>query len=927
MSLNTPIGPRPTAHPDSAATTTTTLQGWSTANAAASLPLPVAPTSSNATADLVELHRAASSTPTRYPDDRLQSATQAQAAENNDHKLDHKLDHKRPASNAESDTESAVVDGDDSTSRRASLDSSSSAEVVGTIETAPQLRQKLRALERQQARAELQGKEKEAARLQKDIDVVRKKLDKLDAGQDSTRNVASPSPVSPPRRTAPTPAPSPNYDLNHIRTLLRQRLAKLPELRQAIVALEQSMVDGDDADHRQAMQELGALQQDIGYLQELATLVASGDSPQGKASPGVSRTTRDTPTTTTTTTVTTTTTTATTTAATASTATTAATDPAPSAKLSDLHRNARNSVRNSSLLFQEDLRPYFSDAALEEIKKIDKEIEERADRADEHQAKADKLRKQLDDSESEVEGRKGRERLSGRLGKISAHAAKEWIAINKLLERRAKLEGKVIPQADAKSLKQIEAEYQAFVTRCKSVQTLDLEARHKKALTELEEKINAAPGEEWARTLGAGAAGFGVSFFLSNSLSRLLPAFIPAVADNPWIIFIGAPVLAGTLHVITATPVVKQVMTRVWSSNSLSALNNNFKLRGAYIGDQRRGELDVRKYDSKDPTRTDKLTIQERLAEEAPFDELFAARYKDEEAGYWCYTMNYWFKALAAGVMSDYMAGGSTGSKILETGLHAVAGFCSGALYLVSQQHARSQRANAKATVVPTQAVYTLEATALQSLRDDLLAKQAECRAKEDRDPSDQTERLLTKALRRTNKALIIATAKSRPGGIMHREFWAQFDPETWRDTLSEVLGRIVSLAPTAMVNELTSSWRKSPVPWLMFLGHALPALVLIMPPGFTSRPLYSGAIRAMLQSFIDDKTKKPAAAARAAVRREEDDSLVSTVESGQESSQASRASRDLDESVIVSEADDMAEDSDEAWHGNPTKRDEEGGW
>ena len=374
MSLNTPIGSRPTAHPDSAATTTTTLQGWSTANAAASLPLPVAPTSSNATADLVELHRAASTTPTRYPDDRLQSATQAQAAENNDHKRDHKLDHERPASNAESDTESAVVDGDDSTSRRASLDSSSSAEIVSTIETAPQLRQKLRALERQQARAELQGKEKEAARLQKDIDVVRKKLDKLDAGQDSPRNVTTPSPVSPPRRTAPTPAPSPNYDLNHIRTLLRQRLAKLPELRQAIVALEQSMVDGDDADHRQAMQELGALQQDIGYLQELATLVASGDSPQGKASPGVSRTTRDTPTTTTTT-VTTTTTTATTTAATASTATTAATDPAPSAKLSDLHRNARNSVRNSSLLFQEDLRPYFSDAALEEIKKIDKEID------------------------------------------------------------------------------------------------------------------------------------------------------------------------------------------------------------------------------------------------------------------------------------------------------------------------------------------------------------------------------------------------------------------------------------------------------------------------------------------------------------------------------------------------------------------------
>ncbi len=72
---------------------------------------------------------------------------------------------------------------------------------------------------------------------------------------------------------------------------------------------------------------------------------------------------------------------------------------------------------------------------------------------------------------------------------------------------------------------------------------------------------------------------------------------------------------------------------------------------------------------------------------------------------------------------------------------------------------------------------------------------------------------------------------------------------------------------------------------------------------------------------------------AKPAVRKEEDDSLVSTVESGLESSRdsqasrTSRTSRDLDESVIVSEADQADEDSDEAWHGNPTKRDEEGGW
>jgi len=378
---------------------------------------------------------------------------------------------------------------------------------------------------------------------------------------------------------------------------------------------------------------------------------------------------------------------------------------------------------------------------------------------------------------------------------------------------------------------------------------------------------------------------------------------------------------------------VKQIMTRTWTSNSLSALNNNFKLRGAYIGDKRRGELDVRKYDSKDPNRTDKLTIEERLAEEPPFKELYAARYKDEEAGYYFYTLNYSFKAMAAAIMSEYMAGGSTGSKLLEAFLHGVAGFCSGAEYVSTQQHARSERPNAKVSPVPTREVFAHEVRALQSLRDDLNAKLDECRANATPDPKDPTQRMLTKALRRTDKALMSAELKSQPAGILRHEFWAQFSPEAYEDTWSEVLGRIVSLSPTSVLNEMLSIWRTSPDPLLMFLGHALPAVLLIMPPGFTSRPLYSGAIRALMQSFHEEKARKAQAAAKPVVSKPDDDSLVSTVESGQAStqesqtSQVSRTSRDLDESVIVSEGGDYDEDSDEAWHGNPTKRDEDGGW
>lgn len=874
----------------------------------------------NITVDLVELHRTASASQVSFPDDSQQKIEQEK---NNEKARVLQSQVKTDADKAtfkRTDSDSAVVDGDDTISR-----SSSSS----TIEVAPQvspsaLRQKLRALERQRQRAEQRNQEKEARRIQRDIDATQRKLSALSSDTDDTTRIVSTPTKARAQADAATPQASPqDYDLNHIRSLLRQRLEKVPELTQAIMALETAMVDGDDAEHQQAMQELGTLQQDISYLTHMLQFAASPDKPRAKVSPGMMRARPET-TTTTTTTVTTTTTTTTT----SPTTTTKIASSEAEAHLTSIHQIARNSIRNSSLLFNEDLRPYFSQNALEEIQAIDKEIEKRADRADAQKQQAKKLRAQLDDSESDVEGAKGRERMSVRVDKLDAAAMKEWLAIAKLLERRGKLEGKVIAAVDAKSPKQLEEEYQAFVISCKSVQTRGLEQIHKDALAKLEAKVNASPGWANAWTMAAGAAGFGVSFFLSNTFWRLVP-----LGSHTWIGVIGAPITGGLFHVIFATPMVKQIMTRTWTSNSMSALNNNFKLKGAYLGDQRRGELDVRKYDSKDPNRTEKLTIGERLAEEAPFRGMFAARYTDEEAGYYFYTLNYCFKALAAGCMSSYFASGTMESKLLEAGLHGILGFCSGAEYVASQQHARSERPNAKVSVVPTREVFAHEARALQSLRDDLNAKLEACRANADPDPKDPTQRMLTKAIRRTDKALMIASLKSRPAGILRHEFWAQFSPEAWEDTLSEVLGRIVSLSPTAVLAEFLSSWRKSPDPLLMFLGHALPAVLLIMPPGFTSRPLYSGAIRALMQSFHEEKARKAQTVSKPVVPKPDDDSLVSTVDGNQESTQesqrsrVSRTSRDLDESVVVSEADDQPDDSDDAWHGNPTKRDEDGGW
>jgi hypothetical protein len=45
---------------------------------------------------------------------------------------------------------------------------------------------------------------------------------------------------------------------------------------------------------------------------------------------------------------------------------------------------------------------------------------------------------------------------------------------------------------------------------------------------------------------------------------------------------------------------------------------------------------------------------------------------------------------------------------------------------------------------------------------------------------------------------------------------------------------------------------RKSRDPLDMFLGHAIPAVLLIFPPGFSCRALYSGLIRALIQQGVN---------------------------------------------------------------------------
>lgn len=105
-----------------------------------------------------------------------------------------------------------------------------------------------------------------------------------------------------------------------------------------------------------------------------------------------------------------------------------------------------------------------------------------------------------------------------------------------------------------------------------------------------------------------------------------------------------------------------------------------------------------------------------------------------------------------------------------------------------------------------------------------------------------------------------------------------------------------------------------------MFLGHALPAVVLIAPPGFTARPLYSGAIRGLLEAFESSREKKTVATRKQNLQSVADEDSEVVTSSISESQRISF--EDSDESVVVSVESDFDDSDDESWDGNPTDRD-----
>ncbi|MCF8164523.1 MAG: hypothetical protein K9J47_03835 [Sulfuritalea sp.] len=473
---------------------------------------------------------------------------------------------------------------------------------------------------------------------------------------------------------------------------------------------------------------------------------------------------------------------------------------------------------------------FFNIADRNELRKISQGVLKCQEISESYQIRIDAIDKILDDSDGIV----GEDEFQRDLSSLIKLQWQEHKKISVLHAQQNNIESRVISKAA--SLKEINDECQLLLESCKSEKTYSLEEKYDALVSELKQEHANSPYTP-AKIAVAGASAFSVSFLIADTLSRTvsMSAYIPAF-------------ITGTLHVIAAGPVAKSIMPNMWSSPVLAELNNNFKLRGASWGEQWQGQASEKKYLSKYPEHPGKISIEQRLEEEQSLNNLLAARYKDEEASYFFFTMNYLLKAMGAAMVSKAFSTGTQTYKLIEATLHGVCGNLSGASYLFSQQAARSERNQSTNILTPTRKIFSSKAEELQSLLDDIENNLKKSESNPRHDTRDLTHHLLIKAQQQVQNELKIATLQASWLGLLRHELSINFALGSRLDTIAEIVGRSISLLPLSIINEVTSNWRNSSDPWLVFIGHALPAAILTMPPGLTARPLYSGAIRSALQ-------------------------------------------------------------------------------
>lgn len=514
-----------------------------------------------------------------------------------------------------------------------------------------------------------------------------------------------------------------------------------------------------------------------------------------------------------------------------------------------------------------------------------------------------------------------RAKLKKELAKLRSEHQNELRKTSALLAEIHNIESIVLPPAvhSAKTKARI-AVVDSFLATVKSKATKDLETIHTNKITALKNSLSTERyGKVMRWNLLAGVAGFGVSFLLPNTITRFAPS---------WYGLAIAPVVAASLHVLLATPTVKTLMASTWNSPALGEMNNYFKLKGSAWGDWWRGQEHEKKWKSKDPNATVKLTSAEKLQEGRAFSEIYWDRYKREDFSYFSYTAGYGIKAAVVAAFTSYFSGATMESKGVEAAMHGLMGALSGALYVEGQQFFRRGDPNAKEIAVPTPEIYAAEAAALSSYRTDIENKISELTAGDAIGIkfSDMITRVLNQELRKTEKALIIATWKSKPGGggIWEHEFLSQFQKGALEDTLSEVIGRILSLYQVAGIGHLTAAWRMSSEPHMMFLGHLIAAIGLMAPPlGFTARGIFSGLTRASIQAISGDNHTSVVTQLRNRHVDDDGDVLVGSNDEDTLSEEGSES-----ESVVVDMSQDDGideESSEDSWDGNPRERDELG--
>ena len=272
----------------------------------------------------------------------------------------------------------------------------------------------------------------------------------------------------------------------------------------------------------------------------------------------------------------------------------------PPTPLKELHESAN---RNSALFTREELKQYLSAEAKKNLEKLDKKIDAVASTIDIHLAERAKLIKQRKHSTAQESDPQIRKQIQ----KIDLEIRNLVIKLGKLIVRLTAVEDLMLPRTEQLSAEEKKQRYEAFLARHKSKTTLDLEKIYKEKLATYQKKVLGSRATNCMSLLAGAVTNFS-TFFLGNSLTRLLAGSAPTAAA-----YIGGGV-AGLLHIVVGAPVLKQTAAASWTALGLVEFNNYWKLVGASWGDWWRDEQKKEKYVSKNPKNSGLLTIEQRLA-------------------------------------------------------------------------------------------------------------------------------------------------------------------------------------------------------------------------------------------------------------------------------------------------------------------------